>query len=185
VVLQWFERALELLADDSEARLSVLATTYVRVEVGAMVARVVGGVAFLLWIYRAAQRAHEQGRKGLTLSPGWCVACFFVPVAMLFVPYQAMSGIATAADPQERGHAPGHVFVWWATYLASLGLVAFGGNSFVVGADLGVELVATALSTGALVALWATMRFIRRGQAHWAAHDAARAATKPRKRRRV
>jgi hypothetical protein len=96
-----------------------------------------------------------------------------------------MSGIATAADPQERGHAPGHVFVWWATYLASLGLVAFGGNSFVVGADLGVELVATALSTGALVALWATMRFIRRGQAHWAAHDAARAATKPRKRRRV
>jgi hypothetical protein len=188
VLVQWAERGLDVVIRRSPDTSRVLTVTYVRLESAGTVACVVGGIAFLAWVYRAAQRAHDQGRKGLTISPGMCVAWFFVPGAMLFMPYRAMSGIATAADPRERGYSPGYVFAWWAMYVGSLLTVTLDARLASrhpdPGDDLVVSTLATALATGALAALWATMRFIQRGQAYWAAHDAAEAAPAPRKRRR-
>jgi hypothetical protein len=48
--------------------------------------------AFVLvgvWIYRANANAHALGGD-LSVSPGWAVGWFFVPIACLFKPYLAM-----------------------------------------------------------------------------------------------
>jgi hypothetical protein len=190
VVLDWGLRGIDLLLVDAPRAAPRLAVVYGGVTTVTSIARAVGTIAFLVWIYRAAQRAHDQGRAGLTISPGWCVGWFFVPVAQLFMPFRAMSGLAIASDPRERGHAPGYVLAWWLMYLGSLIVFFVGARSYAhhgdIGADLGATVLANVLSTGAVLALWATMRFIERGQAYWAtqARGASESSTKRRKRKR-
>ena len=41
------------------------------------------------WIYRASANAHAVGRE-LSITPGWAVGWYFVPLANLVMPYQAM-----------------------------------------------------------------------------------------------
>lgn len=191
VVSLWVVRGLDLTMVNSPALARSLAGTYVRLDALSTVARMVGGVAFLVCICQAAERANVQGRKGLDISPGWCVAWFFVPVASLFMPIRAMSGLAIAADPREREYAPGSVMAWWLMYLASVAVLFVGTKSSIlhrdIGADLGANVLATALVTGSLVALWSAMRFIQRGQAYWAGRTRDTAGSsvtrKPRRRR--
>ena len=79
-------------------------------------------VAFLLWTYRANSNCRALGAQGM-ISPGWSVGWYFVPIANLWKPYQAMEEIWQASkNPQswQRVKRPGIVTCWWYIWLANL-----------------------------------------------------------------
>jgi hypothetical protein len=80
----------------------------------ALLATVITAFIFLFWIHRAMSRAREL-TPTLTITPGWAVGWFFVPVASLWKPYEVMSeiveGSSESAPPYaERTRA---LIGWW------------------------------------------------------------------------
>jgi hypothetical protein len=78
-----------------------------------------------LWMHRASANLRGLGRYGMEFSPGWCAGWFFVPIANLWKPVQAMAEIWRASDPNEsegawaRASSTPLIAVWWATWLVS------------------------------------------------------------------
>lgn len=127
-------------------------------SLGYLAAYVVGGFIALKWVYRASRNAHAFAR-GLTISPPWAVGWFFVPIACLWKPYEAVS---EAWQASERPHgwrtAPKPAFLgwWWAAWLLSnlLGGIAnavskitddVGANGRVIIVGVAVSIVADVL----------------------------------------
>jgi len=81
------------------------------------------GVMILKWIHRASFNARQLGAEGMKFTPGWSVGWYFVPVANLWKPYQAMKEIWKAsADPRgwNEGQAvPGLLGWWWFFWIVS------------------------------------------------------------------
>ena len=69
------------------------------------------GVTFLRWIYRANKNLHVLSSQPMRFGPGWSVGWYFIPIANLFKPYQAMKEIWTVA----HGGTPsgGSILGWW------------------------------------------------------------------------
>ena len=66
----------------------------------------------------------------MTISPGWSVGWYFIPIANLWQPLKAMQEIwcASAAPAHWKGQRPpGLMYAWWAMWVISimLGNVAF------------------------------------------------------------
>src|SRR5437868_6687462 len=51
---------------------------------------IITGVLFLRWIHRANRNARALGAQGMRFTPGWAVGWYFIPIASLWKPYQAM-----------------------------------------------------------------------------------------------
>src|SRR5689334_7545358 len=79
-------------------------------------------VVFCMWTYRANYNARQLGAGGMEFTPGWAVGWYFIPIANLWKPYQAMKEIWKAsANPgnwpdQPRG---GILPAWWTLFLLS------------------------------------------------------------------
>ncbi|HHL31367.1 MAG TPA: DUF4328 domain-containing protein, partial [Oceanospirillales bacterium] len=50
----------------------------------------ISAIIILNWLYKANQNAHQLGAKNMQFTPGWSIGWYFVPLASLFKPYQAM-----------------------------------------------------------------------------------------------
>jgi hypothetical protein len=72
------------------------------------------GVTFLRWIYRVNKNLHLLSSEPMTFSPGWSVGWYFIPIACLFKPYQAMKEIWAVAH---RGTSSGSTIIWWWWFL--------------------------------------------------------------------
>jgi hypothetical protein len=73
------------------------------------------------WIYRANANAHAIGGD-LTVTPGWAVGWYFVPVANLFKPFQAMKETWLASHyggGWGTGTATGLLNWWWGLWIVS------------------------------------------------------------------
>ncbi|MBY8824078.1 DUF4328 domain-containing protein [Sphingomonas colocasiae] len=84
---------------------------------------IVGGIAVLTWIYSASRRAHLVGALEMTVTPGWAVAWYFVPIANLFMPFRAMREIDEASasalpGEDDRLGGEGMLLGWWGSWLA-------------------------------------------------------------------
>ncbi len=82
-------------------------------------------VAFLRWFHGATLAARALGAAGLTISPGWAVGWFFVPIAMFWKPWQAMKKLWMASkNPCDWAaqRTPAAIAWWWTLWLCSLGL---------------------------------------------------------------
>ncbi len=55
--------------------------------------------AFLLWVHRASKNLVSLGAHGQRFSPAWAVGWWFVPIMMLFRPYQVMAEIWRGSRP--------------------------------------------------------------------------------------
>lgn len=81
-------------------------------------------VVFLMWLYRASNNVLAFGAPRQT-SAGWAVGSFFVPIANLFIPYQAIKEIWQKSDPTPTDafsylmSPPGFFPAWWGFWLAS------------------------------------------------------------------
>ena len=74
------------------------------------------------WIYFSAKNVRAFGATGLTIRPGWAVGWYFIPIANLWKPYQAMKEIWQASseplDWQFRP-VPGLMPAWWTLWIVS------------------------------------------------------------------
>ena len=81
----------------------------------------VTGLFVLIWIYRASRNAHAFAR-GLKTPPPWAVAWFFIPIALLWKPFGAMSEtwrVSSDPDNWTRRFPPDVMRWWWAFWLIS------------------------------------------------------------------
>ena len=83
-------------------------------------------IVFLMWVHRANRNLPALETMGREFTPAWSVGCFFVPIANLVWPYQAMVEIARGSDPQQgsvgdhtwqRPRSSPLVPLWWTAFL--------------------------------------------------------------------
>ena len=84
------------------------------------------GIAFLRWIYRANKNLGALSGEEMNFTPGWSVGWYFIPIANLFKPYQAMKEIWEISHKNQTEPSL-TVILWWACWLISnyLGEFAF------------------------------------------------------------
>lgn len=87
---------------------------------------IVAVVLFLCWTYRIARNVRALGAAGLSISSGWAVGWYFIPIANLWKPYEAMEEIwrASAAPANWKAQERGAILPWW----WMLGLIANFGS---------------------------------------------------------
>ena len=86
-----------------------------------VVVYLVSGFLTLKWIYRASRNAHVLAR-GLEISPPWAVGFYFVPLASLWKPFQALREVwQVSARPDRWRSAPVPDLMrwWWGLWLIS------------------------------------------------------------------
>lgn len=67
------------------------------------------------WTYRASANVHAGGRR-LETSPPWAVGWYFIPIANLWKPYQALAEIVRATVTSSSSLPMG---LWWGLWLAT------------------------------------------------------------------
>lgn len=81
---------------------------------------IVSGIVILKWIYRANYNARELGAKHMQFTPGWAIGFYFIPIAMLWKPYQAMKEIWLASEHPKNWksvHVSAILPLWWTIWL--------------------------------------------------------------------
>jgi len=94
----------------------------------ALIATVVTAIIFMVWIYQAMARAREL-TPALTITPGWAVGWFFVPVASLWMPYGVMTEIVDGSGnsaPAYTERTRTLIGWWWGAWIARSVLSLFG-----------------------------------------------------------
>lgn len=90
--------------------------------------RLLAIIFFLIWEYRAFKNLAALKAKHTEFSPGWAVGWWFVPLANLVKPMQAVSELWNESDPEfdeemeflhVSGGTPKSIGFWWATFLLS------------------------------------------------------------------
>ena len=109
-------------ADSNDLRETLISGVVIVVALATM-------LIFSVWIYRAAANVRALGARGVTITPGWAVGWFFVPIANLFMTFRAMREIFMASRyPADWARLPTAPIVgwWWAAFWADqvLGRVA-------------------------------------------------------------
>jgi hypothetical protein len=85
-------------------------------------------VLILVWVYDANRNARALGAEGMSYTPGWSVAWFFIPLASLLVPHFVVMEIYQASHPtaskQEwrKTLVPLTIRFWWLLWILSAGL---------------------------------------------------------------
>lgn len=76
------------------------------------------GITFLSWIYRINKNLHALSWDEMQFTPGWSIGWYFIPIANLFKPYQAMKEIWEVAH---RGESSGQPLLgwWWGLWIVS------------------------------------------------------------------
>jgi hypothetical protein len=93
-------------------------------------------VTWCMWEFRARSNLDAFGVSGLSVSPGWSVGWWFIPIANLFMPYRAMSEVLRGSLPSggssEWKRSPTGLLLpfWWAALIAGW-LVSQVANSTV------------------------------------------------------
>ena len=91
-----------------------------RIQIATIILVCITGTLILVWIYRVNANAHAMGALGLKFTPGWAVGWYFIPVANLFKPYQAMAETwKVSANPmgwQAQTNSP-LLPIWWTLWI--------------------------------------------------------------------
>jgi len=93
---------------------------------------IVGGIQFLIsiiswiltlkWIYRANYNARQLGATDMIFTPGWSIGWYFIPIANLWKPYEAMKEIWKASkNPNnwKKQSLPSILTWWWLLSIVS------------------------------------------------------------------
>jgi Domain of unknown function (DUF4328) len=91
------------------------------IAIALLALNVITVVVFAMWIYRVASNTHALGSPNLRFRPGWAVGWYFVPIANLWKPYQAMKEIWRASknpgawQSETTSAVLGWWWFWWIT----------------------------------------------------------------------
>jgi hypothetical protein len=117
------------------------------------------GIWILRWIYVAGANARDLASHPMQFSPGWAVGWYFIPIAFLWKPYQAMKEIwRVSANPRDPNIVPDSPLLssWWFFFIVATltGNAAFRMAMLAEGIDeLLATNVVTQISDFALIAL--------------------------------
>jgi hypothetical protein len=106
------EAGIEPPADELEAWMHSLDGLDIKI----IACRIVGIVVFCCWVYRVASNLlafdtpHEE-------APGMAVAWFFVPIALLWKPYQSLKNVWNGSGSDGT---PWFFPIWWALWITSV-----------------------------------------------------------------
>jgi hypothetical protein len=158
-----------------ESELSAIDTRNMGLAVLSGVVAILVVVWFCMFMVRANRNARSFGSP-MSIRPGWAAGFFFVPIVMLWKPYQAMKEIWQGSDPDPNVSAfsagvSSLIGWWWALYL----LHNFGGRvvwqvnkklngpkDFITASW--TEIVTSGLSIGAALLAIAVVRAVARRQ---------------------
>jgi Domain of unknown function (DUF4328) len=107
-------------ADSNDARQRLVGVSEVLVNIAT-------AVCFLMWVHRARRNLPALGADGLKFTPGWTVGWWFVPLANLWKPFQAMQEVWWGSDPDRdvanvndwrHNASSGPLGWWWAVWIA-------------------------------------------------------------------
>jgi hypothetical protein len=117
------------------------------------------------WIYVANANAHSFGTGGMSISPGWAVGWFFIPLANLVKPYEGMKEAwrtsHDVAGLYEEAESP-VVGWWWGLWIVN-GIVGWvgmrlGGGPVMLEAAYYFDVAGAALNAALCVVLIHLMR---------------------------
>lgn len=112
---------IELSFYDAEAYLDELLISQgltALIGLGMLLVYIITAVFFLKWTYRTSKNLHMLAGGAWNCSAGGAVGWYFVPIATLFKPYQAMREIWTKAHKARTPNTkllPG----WWTLWIIS------------------------------------------------------------------
>jgi Domain of unknown function (DUF4328) len=150
-----------------------LALAYTAILLGNFAVYIASVIVVAMWIHRGHANLHEAGITGLQFTPGWAVGWYFIPIANLFKPFQAMQELWNESHRVSGGFsagAPGHLNGWWGCWIVGnilgnvstrMSLMGDGGN---VQVSLVLALGSSILTIGAAVLLIRIMREITTAQ---------------------
>lgn len=104
-------------ADANDSREAVLGVAYLLIMA-------ITGFIFLRWTNLSKKNAYALGATDMVISPAWAVGWYFVPVAALWKPYQAVKETFQASNPEHSGvwqdaPTPGLLPQWWFLWIVS------------------------------------------------------------------
>jgi hypothetical protein len=171
-------------ADANDLREHII--TYIVIAVSLATA-----VAFFVWLHRTAANVRALGATGLTFTPGWSIAWFFVPIANLFMPLRVMRELWRAShDPAHWAALAAAPIVgwWWFAFLVDEAAERLAGvlykNAESVSAlqtATGVDIISDVTSVAAYLVGYVMVERIADAQANasLAKREAAQAIAKP------
>lgn len=119
---------LEMLSREfTQAEGAANAQRLVAVTAGNVILRLVTFVVFGRWIVLAHRNLDALGASYLEFRPGWAVGWFFIPIANLWKPFQAMRSLWRHSRSVHHAEIQDDTWVlptWWAVWLIFL----FMGN---------------------------------------------------------
>jgi Domain of unknown function (DUF4328) len=82
-------------------------------------------VTFLIWLYKAFKNLSYLGAENTEFTPGWAVGWWFIPIASLFKPYQAVCELWYNSDSDVEPNtlfsksvgAPSFIGYWWGFFI--------------------------------------------------------------------
>jgi len=88
----------------------------------------VSGILSLKWIYRANFNARGLGAINMVFTPGWAIGWYFIPIANLWKPYQAMKEIWKASNNTQNWNiwsakSVSSLLPWWWFFWLSSGII--------------------------------------------------------------
>lgn len=161
------------VVDTNAEELSPLALAASLAHLLAVVALIAAVVLVAMWIYRAHANLREAGLSDLEFTPGWAVGWYFIPLANLFKPFQAMRELWNMSLLQNDGfgqEADSRLTTWWGAWivgniLSNIGfrLQSMGGSG---AATIGyaLDIVSTAAFIAAGWFLWRIIETISTAQ---------------------
>ncbi|MBP2160676.1 MULTISPECIES: DUF4328 domain-containing protein [Asticcacaulis] len=165
--------------DFDAEELSVLGTVAALVSLYLIIAWIAAGITSLFWIYGAARNAAAL-QPNVELSPGWAVGWYFVPIALLFKPYQYMEKIWNISlDVAEDAETTRLLGYWWAAHVVG-GIVTriaerttkFAAESGVM-FDLAMEAVGYSLILISMALFFRIVETVHKNQMKLRSGDAA------------
>ena len=85
------EQVSEDVANSSDQRIILISICW-------LIAYIVAAAFFFLWLHRAFKNLVHLEVINTKFSPGWAIGCWFVPLANLVIPYQAMKELWKTSD---------------------------------------------------------------------------------------
>lgn len=136
------------------------------IGVGMLVSLIASVILVGCWIYRASANAHALSDE-MTISPGWAVGWYFVPIMNLVRPFQAMREAWMASHYRGNWHqepTPSLLGWWWGLWIITniLGNISFRlsltGGADTAGATIMIDLAEAILNVPLCLILIMLMR---------------------------